>query len=270
MAKTINGSQKNRRHIASSPLPNFATSVADFLLRSILTLNINRVLIFYFVMVAFVSIVCDLQKPAPSYFSNKHNILNQYFVKQGWGWTLLGIGSLLALTNFIENKGEFKNVTAPALRVVVMTVLWYICTHSFEWFENVSGHCQLSPGHNTKRTCLREGFSWLGFDVSGHCFLLLLSILFIKQESQVLEKISKKLDDLDRSETGDEKDHSVISLLNCRFYLRIVMILLVFLISLWTFMMFITSIYFHSFVQKMLGLAIAASCWALVYKVLKL
>lgn len=272
MAKAINGntSSKNRRHIAASPIPNFATSVVDFILRQLLTLNLTKMLIFYFAMVAFVSVVCDLQKPVPGYFSNKKNVFNQYFVKLGWGWTLLGICSLLCLTNFVENKGEFKNFQSSVVRVAVMSVLWYICTHSFEWFENVSGHCKFSPGHSTKRACLRAGFSWLGFDVSGHCFLLLFSIIFINQECKALDKISKKLDELERDGSANENPPSLLSLLNCRLYLRIIMIFLAFLMLLWTVMMFFTSVYFHTVVQKLLGLAIATSCWFLVYKVLNL
>jgi hypothetical protein len=32
------------------------------------------------------------------------------------------------------------------------------------------------------RECRREGYSWRGFDTSGHCFLLVWSILFILEE----------------------------------------------------------------------------------------
>lgn len=256
-----------KRRIAAQPITNFATSVVDFILRSILTINILKLLVFYFTMVIVVSFLCSIQRPAPGYFSDKRNMLNQYFVKLGWAWTLAGICSLIAVTNFIENRGEYKNISSPLIRLLLMTLYWYACTHSFEWLDGASGTCEFSPDkHVTKRSCRREGFGWHGFDISGHCFLLLLSIIFINQESQVLEKVSRRLDSFEK----DDKEEASFLYINCRLYLRLVTIFLVFLMTLWTIMMFFTAVYFHTVLQKFLGLLFASLGWVLMYKILQL
>ena len=61
--------------------------------------NLAITLLVYFFVVVLVSLVTDYVITAPpTYFSNKRNFINMYFVKVGWGWTLSFVGLMLLLT----------------------------------------------------------------------------------------------------------------------------------------------------------------------------
>lgn len=249
---------------------SFTFNAVDFVLRALLTFNLHIQLAIYFVIVLVVSLSSEWQSPAPSYFSDKRNIFNQYFVKVGWGWTLASVSLLLVITHVVQQSVLRAQSLLQLIRLLTLTFYWYICTHSFEWLENLTGSCdKLSLG--SKRECMREEGRWEGFDISGHCFLLSLSLTVINEESQVLHNISKILDRAADIETKVSQKTTPVSLLSTnyhRLYVRLVMVLLVCLNLLWLVMLFVTAMYFHSVPQKVLGMVIAGLGWWLVYKVL--
>lgn len=260
---------EKKRVTASRSPKEYISYVVDFVLRTLLTFNINKQLILYATIVTGLSIFTDIQRPGPSYFSNKNNVLNQYFVKQGWGWTLIAVTTLQLITSLIKYKGEIKNISQSVLRLIILTLYWYICTHSFEWLENFTGSCT-----NTtlllKRPCLREGYNWLGFDISGHCFLLIFSLTIFNEEAQVLHHVSKRLDDIERAKDNRSTENSLLSPNAYRVLLRLSMLLMMLLTVIWLVMLVATSLYFHTTAQKVLGMLVAVIGWFLVYKIFNL
>ncbi|XP_067932415.1 acyl-coenzyme A diphosphatase FITM2-like [Watersipora subatra] len=260
MMQSVPAPKDRRKIVAERSAAVHMTYAIDSALRQTLCFNVKYGFIANFVLVTALSIFGDIQRPPPNYFSDKNNVLNQYFVKLGWGWTLTGIISLQLITKLIWHQGEIRNIGCVILRLTGLTLYWYICTHSFVWLENYTGSCT-HAGLSAKRACLREGHAWLGFDISGHCFLLTFSLGAINGESPILYQISRKLDTIERVD-----DSAVVLRSKYRFLLRCSVLMLVVLSLLWEFMLFVTSLYFHTTSQKVLGMTFAAIGWFLVYR----
>ena len=64
--------------------------------------NILLTTIFYILSIGLISYSVDTYGEVPkSYFSNKYNVFNQYFVKLGWGWTLWLLLAFVGLTRLV-------------------------------------------------------------------------------------------------------------------------------------------------------------------------
>lgn len=264
-----NGNRSTKQSISSeSNYQEIPLVVVDYVSRKILTVDSVIKLSIYFLAVAVASIISDVSRPGAFYFSTKHNFLNQYFVKLGWGWTFIFVGALMLLSNLISNRGEIKHVGGPVARLTIMTIYWYVCTNGFEWLEDFTGSCT-NASLSSKRRCLRDGSNWLGFDISGHAFLLVHCLLFINEESQVILSLSKSLDQLFKSEAKSTKPNPISLAATYRVQLRIITLVLVCFTFLWEFMLFITAVYYHTTVQKIVGMVVGLGGWSLVYKILK-
>ncbi|XP_072270628.1 acyl-coenzyme A diphosphatase FITM2 [Pyxicephalus adspersus] len=192
--------------------------------------------------------------PLPdSYFNNKKNFLNIYFVKLSWGWTLSVLLPFIGLTNYIVTRSVpavFRRISA----LLVGTIIWYACTNVFMYIENATGGCYVSEkqlenqtDHGDKRACIKSGGFWVGFDISGHSFLLPYCVLMILEEAAILR---------------DERfrKHGMKPLIH------ILVVFLGFLTFIWTLMFFCTSIYFHTPLQKLFGTFFGILAWYVTYK----
>lgn len=133
------------------------------------------------------SVLCDAGFPLPKgYFSDKENLFNQYFVKVGWGWTFMLTSAYIYLTSSVYCAGDRQRVFGHLLRMLVATAIWFTCTNLFVYVESKTGVC--SAAKVTSRTsCLRKGHQWIGFDISGHTFLLIFCNLLISEELRTLQ-----------------------------------------------------------------------------------
>ena len=147
---------------------------------------------------------------APSYFAQKRNVFNVYFVKVGWFWVTLAMAAL-ALTH--PHFGRPLNVLAQPLGVRARrakaflrwgaaTLVWTAVTQWFfgpalidRSFRLTGGVCELldqeeaSGDLSGKRdafshaACKLIGGQWKGgHDISGHVFLLILGSAMLWME----------------------------------------------------------------------------------------
>ncbi|KAG8962612.1 hypothetical protein FRC03_003981 [Tulasnella sp. 419] len=218
-----------------------------------------------------------------SYFADKRNILNQLFVKRGWAWTSVAFGALWAAT-----PGQYRTFNGIA-RWIASTLVWLIFAGWFfgpSLFSRVltvsGGECVIHLPEDTglagsdriitvpsefchyKTTVspathpslffspssepLPHGVqtSWStvprlyrGHDVSGHVFLLTLSILFLT------DHIIRTRKSLQKSSRPPSQLFEAFAFANSA------------LIGLWVFMLYITSVFFHSPQEKLSGFLIA-------------
>ena len=88
---------------APTSIGHFAVIFVMHICRKILLIKTNIKLWTYVLILIVVSVVTD-HFPAPRcYFSDKRNILNQYFVKLGWGWTCSLIALLIYFTRLLKH-----------------------------------------------------------------------------------------------------------------------------------------------------------------------
>uniref|UniRef100_A0A0K0F9B3 FIT family protein (inferred by orthology to a C. elegans protein) n=1 Tax=Strongyloides venezuelensis TaxID=75913 RepID=A0A0K0F9B3_STRVS len=220
--------------------------------RTLLNIDSLHKGIVLFSMVFILSIYGDYMRPESiGYFSEKHNFLNQFVVKLGWLWTLSLTMPFVYILSHANNNGKYFFIAKDLLGLIFATVAWYICTSYFIWHEKQTGACKSESGFLKaigRETCHASGGIWInGFDISGHCFLIIYSSLILSEEG-------KRYRFWLRTETRDKKKitqilFSLMGLLDC----------------IWIFQLIITSLYYHTTSHKFFGALFGIGCWFLTH-----
>ncbi|RLV91409.1 FIT family protein scs3 [Spathaspora sp. JA1] len=226
------------------------------------------------------------QEEVYSYFTDKRNILNQLFVKNGWLWTtvVIAIFYISILSHTRQQPRKTKIIRGLLIRYGLITLWWILFT---QWCfglpimdrifvftggkcvaENVPSHhvglfLNLGNGKSESKlissySCKRiKGGSWEGgHDPSGHVFLLIHSSLYLFLEtSQYWPGWMELINPL--SEIAHNHEKSMIEKIKSVIILGIKIhphLLIIVLISFWWFMLLTTNIYFHSIGEKLVGM----------------
>ncbi|AWP10079.1 putative fat storage-inducing transmembrane protein 2 [Scophthalmus maximus] len=183
-----------------------------------------------FVLISVVgSVVKELELVPPTYFSSSRNVLNMS-------------------ASFLGRR---------LLSLAVATAVWYVCTETFFYIEDLTGSCfetgtvdVLSEQFTSKSACRHAGLRWQGYDISGHSFILSYSALFIVEETAPMSSMKTAgLSALPRT------------------VLNLLYVALNLIVILWVWMFACTSVYFHDLVQKWLGTTCGLLGWYLTYRV---
>lgn len=273
--------ERNVPRTGKKPLPD-PTHVGHFLL--MLVIKICRTILFqdtsvkigvYLIGVMLGSVICDLFMVPRSYFSDKRNIFNQYFVKLGWGWTLTLVGTYVTLTSFVYCCGKWSAVRSHLMRMLVATLQWYFCVNVFRHIESNLGMCTDSE-YSTKDDCISKDKGWLGFDISGHVFLLIHCMLVISEEVKPFKawrKLGELLEDKDllskRKVTSEDVSETRRLYKILTPYIKAVFIAITLISIIWEFMLLITVVYrFHTLPQKVTAAFVAVGCWFISYRII--
>jgi len=232
-----------------------------------------------------VSLLADVLPFPKTYFSMSDNVFNQYFVKVGWGWTLLVTSPFLLMTSYTYCCGKVEKIFQHVARLGIATFAWFFWTKLFWYIETKYGYCSVSPKkYLTKEICIAEGYFWYGFDISGHAYILIYSSLVLIEEARAIIGW-EGIRDLIRNE---EHARSIgdVSVLGsplrglsleefCKLkdsyekftpYIRLCFIVMTFLSVLWDVMLVSTILYFHIMVEKFISGAIAILTWFFTYR----
>ncbi|CAG2181610.1 unnamed protein product, partial [Oppiella nova] len=239
----------------------------------------------------------------------KTNVLNQWFVKIGWFWTLALTSPLIAITTAVlaDDRRHWKDRdvitggypslrdrwarrvrrlvpylrTRQMFRLVFNTVIWYVSTNFFLYFEDITGSClypndiMYDDNENASKTvCLKSGNKWIpGFDISGHTFLLIFSNLILIEESAVMIGWEPFGHQLFAENANHEREQKLIPRgEQFRLYnkhsasVRLLFIAMTVLSLIWDFMLLQTSLFYHSMLQKLVAAVWAVTAWALTYR----
>ena len=221
----------------------------------------------YWLVVVVGSFIHDFLPPPDTYFSNKRNVFNVYFVKLGWGWTLGLMTPFVCVTSFVYTSCDLRVMLKHCSRLAVATFGWYFWVNLFVYIEELTGFCEGEEALISKKTCHVEGYHWEGVDISGHAFLLIYSALVISEEIQVKKlwsdiayygvdnkgNISRDLETL-------LSKHGIATP-----FVEAIFLCSSLLLILWELMLVSTTVYFHSVYQKVLGALIAIFTWHVTY-----
>ncbi|KAJ1568247.1 fat storage-inducing transmembrane protein 2 [Cladochytrium tenue] len=198
---------------------------------------------------------------ARSFLADKRNLLNRYFAKFAWAWTTVLLLPF-ALSSALDRARGRPGVSPATLfaraaaRWAAATAFWFVLTQRpygrrslFDHVYVASTACSVA-GHVDAAACSAVGGAWTGFDISGHCFLLITSALVIAEELALLIPSSRPGAPLIRPSPAT----------------RLLRGLLVALVFLWWIVLSGTALYFHSFSEKLSGTALAVSFWLAAYR----
>lgn len=228
---------------------------------------------------------------APSYFAQKKNVFNVYFVKVGWFWTTLAFGVFVLLHPGFGHGLTTRRVRA-VLRYVAVTTWWVFVTQWFfgpplvdRGFRFTGGQCELlrDPGARqdmgdtrefiTAATCKAVGGTWKGgHDISGHVFLLIMgsSLLWLEflpaltrleglRDGRLITLSDGKVASVavEKELLRGEGDDGEATARGVKFALGVA--------ALMWWMLLMTAAYFHTWFEKFTGLLVAFSGLWTVY-----
>ena len=214
-----------------------------------------------------------------NFFAYKHNFLNQYVVKLGWLWSLVVLLPFIGMTSAVYTGFNFKYICQHLSRLAIATFFWFSLTTLFDKIDTNTGKC----AHNvirTKKECKTNNHEWLGFDISGHTFLLMYALLIMLEEVKVFyswESFHRRLNEKLINDSNEKIDSlSPISenaieraaywyklltpLIKLNFFIMAVLALL------YEVMLLSTFLYFHTIMHKLLAAFTAVIIWFLTYK----
>lgn len=216
------------------------------------------------------SLLCSLSlAPASRFFSDKNNFLNIYLAKYCWGWTLLFLFPLVFISSFMYTACDWPQIARHLGRLLLCHLYWYLVTGLFDAINHRAGSCS-SDNISEHSTCIKKGYTWVSFDISGHVFLLVYCILVISEEcalvrKEVWERYKRILDDKSSMLSVGKYEQ----LLSLQKFVGPVFVLLeiccLALIVLWTALVVASSLYFHHFLEKTIGGMCAYIFWRCTY-----
>uniref|UniRef100_F1KYF4 FIT family protein n=1 Tax=Ascaris suum TaxID=6253 RepID=F1KYF4_ASCSU len=227
--------------------------------RKYLFVKPEKKVIAYLSVVAVLSLFASFVPLSDHYYLvQKGNVLNKYGVKLGWFWTCFVVGPFMWYASRAHGKDPQSAITDLS-RIVVATGFWYFCTNGFVTFEQMTGHCH-GASSSSRSTCSSNGGKWVpGFDISGHCFILIYSILIICEESVSFRQLQTTRRKSTSSELYMVDNYIAIA----RFFFLLMLVLHV----LWDFELLVSVLYYHHLAQKVLGALMAVLCWFITYRV---
>ncbi|XP_045108192.1 acyl-coenzyme A diphosphatase FITM2-like isoform X1 [Portunus trituberculatus] len=214
--------------------------------------------------------------------TGKRSVLNQVFVKKGWGFTLAVFLPYRFVSLFLHPKLRVS-LMQLIVRSALTTFFFFIwCQVLFPVIDNFSATC--IAGNETlpltKAQCLStDGRQYFSFDISGHSYLLTYCVLIMMEESKEIIYfvwLKRQLfDEAARIRKEDSSwpdfDEKQVKSLRRRFPKVSPVVAFTFfnmsiLALLWDFMLLVTTLYYHTFAEKVIGTVLALLSWAFLYR----
>ena len=209
-----------------------------------------------------------------SVFSDKTNPLNKYLAKYSWLWTLMWVIPTVLITGALYSALITRDFLRHLGRVATAHIVWYGVTTLINKYHHEFGQCEMEDIINIK-VCLQGGHRWIGFDISGHVFFMSYCIFIITEEAaniklEVWNEYSNALSIEYRvvEKAGPQVERWLQNIYRFGSYFVEAMELFgLSLIVLWYCVVIPTSLYFHTFQEKLAGCLIAIVMWWFTYKV---
>ncbi|KAJ1991980.1 hypothetical protein GGI25_003686 [Coemansia spiralis] len=218
-----------------------------------------------------------------SIWASRRNPLNRYFAKLAWAWTTaLFLGAVAAASRHRSPAATLRHLTRYALATLYWVVMtqWFFGPPLFDrLFLHTGGVCMLPPpphaqppavSTNSLKSCRSAGGSWVGgHDISGHCFLLLHSALFLVEEvlTPLLSSSSAPLSSTRHTTNAGPPPGTTPTLAKAAAAIHwIVVAGTVGLICIWALMLYFTAKYFHGIEELVTGTLLGVGYWAPLYQ----
>ena len=170
------------------------------------------------------------------YTAQPKNILNEYFVKLGWGWTLGLVLPFSLICGSVFNG--WRGAVAAGVRCAIATGVW----------------C----GFTTLFDVIRKNVD-TNFDISGHAFILIWSNLFLVEEGKAYRG-------WEAVRGAASEVHNRPLLTRLIWPARVLLVAMAALSVLWDVMYFSTVLFFHTWDEKIIAISLALFNWWLIYR----
>lgn len=250
--------------------------------KKIIFLNVNLRVAVYLGTLFLISLIGDFAPYPKTYFARSDNVLNVYFVKMGWAWTLAVSVPFALLTSRILCCGNTERLLKHhLLRIAIATAFWFVWTKLFNIIESTYGRCNVRS-FDSKSACLKAGHFWNGFDISGHAFILIYSSLVLIEEARPIigweyikdhlrneehNRVTREVSNTNPLRNLSANEFQTLKATYEKYtpYIRLLFIAMTVLQVLWDVMLLCTMLYYHKMIEKVLSGLFAILTWFLTY-----
>lgn len=224
-------------------------------------------------IIVLCSALQSLETVPDTVFSKKNNFINSYFAKFSWAWTLIWLSLTVSIMGALYSALKVEVLLRHLGRVAVGHVIWFSVTSLIELLDNYTGVCT-EKGVLSAKMCRRGGHAWTGFDISGHIFLLSYCVFMVTEEAANI-----KLEVWDGYEKDTLLEHQVVAKMEpgrkrwlmkvyctANYFVEALELYALALVLLWMSIIVASSLYFHTFFEKLLGCALAVLVWCVTYR----
>uniref|UniRef100_A0A7I5E5H7 FIT family protein n=1 Tax=Haemonchus contortus TaxID=6289 RepID=A0A7I5E5H7_HAECO len=252
-----------RRQLLRSSVPNVVLGVTMQVARRFLFIDPKKKAVAFLAFVALLSLVSSFVTLDNSlYIVQKHSVFNQYGVKLGWMWTCFIVGPFIWFSSRAHHRDKDKSII-DLLRLAVATFCWYASIWQFHRLMQWTSRCDLSIRYS-RTMCKEKGGVWIpGFDISGHCFLLIYSMLVMAEEANAFREWHQVVHrDDDCGIVMRERQEKRVKLAQ---YFVVAMLILNII---WIKQLAISILYYHIMIDKVAGALVAIFWWYTTYHIL--
>ncbi|KAK6015968.1 hypothetical protein OSTOST_18554 [Ostertagia ostertagi] len=253
MNRDYTSTTAQRRPVLKSTVPNVVLGMAIQVARRFLFIDPKKKAIAFLAFVALLSV--------------KHSVFNQYGVKLGWMWTCFIVGPFIWFSSRAHHRDKDKSII-DILRLavgplLVMPSIWQLYACRFHRLMQWTSRCDLSIRYS-RTMCKEKGGVWIpGFDISGHCFLLIYSMLVMAEEANAFREWQQVVHrDDDCGIVMRERQERRVKLAQ---YFVVGMLLLNIV---WIKQLTISILYYHIMIDKVAGALVAIFWWYITYHIL--
>ncbi|UMM11311.1 hypothetical protein L5515_000661 [Caenorhabditis briggsae] len=252
-----------KRQVSPNSTPNAALGIFLAIARKILFIDARKVALFYLGFVTFLSFLeSRIALDSTYYLVQKHSILNQYGVKMGWFWTLVIVGPFIWFTSKAHHRRDQDQPIIDVCRLGVGTACWYLSVQLFHKIYAATSVCDKGRRLTRAQCSENEGVWTPGYDISGHCFLMIYSILIITEEAVAFRHYQQVTDAVQQMD-GDREEHDRLTRLIQYFFVAMLC-----LHAFWFKQIIISVLYYHIFIEEILGALVAVGCWFVTYRII--
>ncbi|CAI5439076.1 unnamed protein product [Caenorhabditis angaria] len=254
---------QERRPVSPSATPSPALGIILAIARKILFIDAKKIAVFYLAFVTILSIIeSRVELDSTYYLVQKHSILNQYGVKLGWFWTCVIVGPFIWLTSRAHYRRDRDQPIVDICRLGVATVFWWGSVQLFHRVFASTSTCDKGRRLTRTQCSEKEGVWTPGYDISGHCFLMVYSILIMAEEAISFRHYQQVTDSVNEMD-GDRAEHDYLTRIIQYFFVA-----MLFLHAFWFKQIIISVLYYHIFIEEILGVLTAVLCWFVTYRII--
>lgn len=233
----------------------------------------NTKIILLWLLILGLSILPNFVVLPRGHIMRKDNFLNVYFAKWSWAWTIGFLTPYMMLTSYTYSESLKRGIASVLLRVVICTGLWYFWTVIvFHTVQNKTAICYDTERNpvldiDDRSSCKAKNFKWIGWDISGHIFILTFTSLMITSELQIQRKWNLITTQAAKYLTNNTKmlervksrQKSTIKIVKILYFTNCVLEIL------WFLSMVLTCLYYHTFMSKAFAAVFAILSWNVTY-----
>ncbi|WKX90950.1 hypothetical protein Q1695_009637 [Nippostrongylus brasiliensis] len=263
MNKDYGPTTTQRRPVLRSSAPNIVLGIGIQLARRWLFIDPKKKAATILACVTILSAVGSfITFDENVYIIQKHSVFNQYGVKLGWMWTCFVVGPFIWFASRAHYRDKHKAVI-DIMRLGVATACWYFSVMQFNRVLQWTSRCDLSIRYSRSQ-CKEKGGVWIpGFDISGHCFLLIYSMLIMAEEAHAFREWNQVVHrDDDSGVVMRERQEKRVKL--AQYFIVGMLVLNI----IWIKQLTISVLYYHIMIDKIAGAIVAILCWYITYHIL--